>query len=94
MATFPQRAQAIGDAYVNGVATQGQINSLGEALAWEAGVLVQYNSMTPGQKAEFLVTRTVDKAINLVKVYRQNVRSAAAITQANTETDTEFPPTP
>lgn len=94
MATYAQRAQAIGDALVNGTATQGQIDSLGQALAWEVGSLGEYTSMTLGQKAEFLVTRITQRTIGLVKTYRQNVGSAAAITSATQSVDAEFPPNP
>jgi len=91
MATFPQRAQAIGDALVNGVATQGQIDSLGQALAWQTGMLVEYSSMTAGQKAEFFVTRMVEINKGYVKTFRQNTASAAAIATASQSVDAEFP---
>lgn len=92
MATYAQRAQAIGDALVNGTATAGQIDSLGQALAWESGQLGEYTAMTQGQKAEFLVNRFVSRTIGLVKTYRQNTASAAAIATATQSVDTEFPP--
>jgi hypothetical protein len=37
MATYAQRAQAIGDALINGVASAAQIDRLGVAFARQAG---------------------------------------------------------
>lgn len=94
MASFAQRAQAIGDALVNGTATAAQINHLGQALAHQAGMLGEYNNMTQGQRAEFVVSRIRSMNIGLVKQYDEYVAAQAARASAAAAVDVEFTETP
>lgn len=90
MATYVQRAQAIGDALVNGIATPTQINRLGLALAQHGGMVTEYNTLTQLQKAEFFVTRMRALTIGLVKHYDEFTAAASAISTANAAVDLEF----
>lgn len=90
MATYVQRAQAIGDALVNGIATPTQINRLGLALAQHGGMVTEYNTLTQLQKAEFFVTRMRALTIGLVKHYDEFTAAANAINAATAAVDLEF----
>lgn len=90
MATFVQRAQAIGDALLNGPATASQINRLGQALAYQSGMLGEYNSMTQAQKAEFFIDRIRALCIGLVKRYDEYMAAQAAMASAVAAVDVEF----
>lgn len=94
MATFSQRAQAIGDALVNGTATASQINHLGRALAHQCGMLGEYNNMTQDQRAEFFISRMRSMSINLVKQYDEYVAAQSARASAAAAVDVEFAETP
>lgn len=90
MATYVQRAQAIGDALINGVASAAQIDRLGLAFARQSGNEAHYNSLGGSAKAEFLV-----KAVraNLVAV----VTSADvnhALKTASSSAATDLPENP
>lgn len=90
MATFAQRAQAIGDALLNGTATASQINHLGQALAHQCGMLGEYNNMTQAQRAEFFVSRMRVLCIGLVKRYDEYIAAQTAMASAVAAVDVEF----
>lgn len=67
MATGAQRFQSIGDALVNGVATQQQLTRLGTGIAISAGQIDYYNTLTNAQKADFAVKYIRTYLLGLVK---------------------------
>lgn len=90
MATNPQRLQAIGDALLNKVATQNQLDHLGLALAYENGTLGEYQAANAGARAGLALAMIRAHLINPVRAYDAATASqAAAITAANA-VNTEF----
>lgn len=65
MATYVQRAQSIGDALVNGVATQAQLVRLADAFARQ--LEIDPATLTNGQKAELLVRRMREHALSVIR---------------------------
>jgi hypothetical protein len=94
MATHVQRVQTICDALINNIATSAQINHLGRDLAFQAGVLSEYNAMTNTQKAEFFIQRIRKILIQLVKHYDEYVAAQTAVSNVGASVDAEFIETP
>lgn len=94
MATYVQRAQAIGNALVNGTATPAQIDRLGRALANGAARLAEYDAATNAQKAGFLVAEVRRHILGVIKQFEAEDAVRAATTVANTTTDADFSETP
>jgi hypothetical protein len=90
MATYPDRAHGICDAILNKIATAGQMEHLGKALAYQAGALSEYNVMTSLEKAIFLVTRVRSYLVTVVKQYDQAVAAQLAMNNAAASVDSEF----
>lgn len=90
MATFAQRYQAIGDAIVNKVATTLQLDHLGRALAWRAGMLTEYEELGLGGKAQFAVEQIRRLLIQIVKHYDEYEAAETARAAAVTAVDNEF----
>lgn len=94
MATSTQRAQAIADAILNAAAPAAKVNRLGQAFAFQGGMLSEYNAMTNSDKSAFLVGRVRGFCVALVKQYDQAVAAEAAKEAAGAAVDTEFAETP
>lgn len=90
MATNAQRAQAIVGAVINGTASNAQINRVGVAIALLSDRSAEYDAMSDGQKAEFVVRHYRDSTIALVR--RADVITAERAAQSSAETD--LPETP
>lgn len=90
MATYTERAQAIGNAIINATATAQQIDRIGTALAYNQGNSASYATMTQAQKAQFLVTLIRDMV--LAQVRSADMEAARRTAQAQASTD--FPETP
>lgn len=88
MATYIERAQAIGNALINGVATPTQINRLGGALATAAARESEYAAATNSQKAQFLVEELRRRLLSLIKTVEADtsVRDAQAAVEEDVET--------
>lgn len=85
MATYVQRAQAIGDALINGTATPTQIDRLGVAFARQSGNAAHYASLTSAAKAEFLVKAVRANLIAVVTSADVNHAAQAAASSATTD---------
>lgn len=85
MATYAQRAQAIGDALINGVATAQQIDRLGVAFARQSGNADHYAGLTNAGKAEFLVKAVRSHLIAIVT--SADVNHAAQTASSSAATD-------
>jgi len=90
MATYAERAQAIGNALLNATATAQQVDRLGAAIANNDGNSTAYAAMTQAAKAQFLVTRVREMLLAQVRSSDMTTASRNAQNQASTD----FPETP
>jgi len=94
MPTHEQRAQSISDAVLNKSAAAAHVNRIGQALAFQCGFLVDYNLMSPEDRAAFFVDRVRRHVVDLVKRYDEQVAAELAKAQATEAVDTEFAESP
>lgn len=94
MATKPQRAQSLGDALLNGVASTAQINRLALALAFTEGKAAAFNAMTQAERAAYFVDHLKTYCTNATKGYDVSTATATAAATALAANAQEFPPEP
>jgi hypothetical protein len=94
MATPVQRWQSIGDALLNGTATQTQLLRLGRSFAYLAVETDLFNAMTNAQKAQYSLDALFMYLKKQVKRMDSEIAAATAATNATSAVDTEFAPVP
>ena len=78
MATYLERAQALGLALLNRAPTLPELDKWGRALAWQTGREQEYNAATTEQRAWFIVTSTLDRAVAVISQYDEESASRTA----------------
>jgi hypothetical protein len=90
MATNAQRVQAIGDALINGTATQAQLSRLGRALAYSEARLAEFDAATPAQQAGILLACLLTQCKARLKDLESQEAVASAKATAAAQVDADF----
>lgn len=94
MATWIQRGQSIGDALLNAVASLGQLDRLGRALAYHFGRLAEYDAANNAGKAQIYVESLFKLCVQMIKHFESAMDSKTAGDAAVAKVDTDFQQTP
>lgn len=94
MATPIQRAVAISNNLINGVATATQIDRVGKALAWRYGRLAEYEAGDNTIKSQIYMDCILRSCIETMKDFeaKQAIQNAGEVARLQVEADFQQTP--